>query len=224
MTAFSQRLASCSPATRIAVKSPVAAETVDITGIVKSYARGQEIFGEGERADHVYKVVRGVVRCFKTLNDGRRQICDFALAGDVFGLEASDDHGMSAEAVADSAVVAARRGSVLETAADPLGAARGLVRLTMANLERNRDHVLTLGRRSAVERVVVFLLGLAERLGETDTIELPMSRQDMADYLGLTIETVSRVLTQLAAQGLIHLRRRRSVALRDRTALRMLCE
>jgi CRP/FNR family nitrogen fixation transcriptional regulator len=224
MTTSSQRLSTQTTAMHAAVKPAVVPDKVDITGIVKTYGRGQEIFGQGERADHVYKVVRGAVRCFKTLSDGRRQICDFALPGDVFGLELGGDHGMSAEAVAESAIVVARRGVVLENAADPLAAARALCRLAMADLDRSRDHILTLGRRGACERVVAFLLEVADRTGGAAVVELPMSRQDMADYLGLTIETVSRTLTHLEGQGLIRLRCCRSIELNDRRALRALCE
>lgn len=204
--------------------SRAAEGSVEITGIVRNYHRGQEVFGQGERADHVYKVVRGAVRCFKTLADGRRQICDFALPGDVFGLEPGSDHGVTAEAIAESAIVAARRNTVVDNAADPIAAARGLARLMMTDLQRNRDHIVTLGRRAAAERVVVFLLELAERLGGGDTVELPMSRQDMADYLGLTIETVSRTLTHLESDGLIAMKCCRSVTLRDPRSLRHLCE
>jgi CRP/FNR family nitrogen fixation transcriptional regulator len=224
MPSSSQRRLDASSAPRAAAPFPVAEASVEITGIVRNYSRGQEIFGQGERADHVYRVVRGAVRCFKTLADGRRQICDFALPGDVFGLELGADHGVSAEAIADSAIVAARRNTVLETAADPIAAARGLARLLMSDLERNRDHILTLGRRAASERVVVFLLDLADRLRGGDTVELPMSRQDMADYLGLTIETVSRTLTHLETDGLIAMKCCRAITLRDPRSLRRLCE
>lgn len=220
MTALSHRFPSTAPS----LKPLTATESLEITGIVKTYARGQEIFGQGERADHVYKVVKGAVRCFKTLSDGRRQICDFALPGDVFGLELSADHGVSAEAVADSAIVVTRRTGVLEAAGDALSAARALCRLAMEDLERSRDHILTLGRRGAAERVVAFLLELAQRTGGGESVELPMSRQDMADYLGLTIETVSRTLTHLEAEGMIRLRCCRSIELRDRKALKDLCE
>ncbi len=224
MPSISQRRHDQSSALRAPGAARPADAEVEVTGIVRAYARGQEVFGQGERADYLYKVVRGAVRCFKTLADGRRQICDFALPGDVFGLELGAEHAVSAEAVADCAIVAARRSAVMDNAADPIGAARALARLVMNDLERNRDHVLTLGRRGAAERVVVFLLDLAERLGSRDTVELPMSRQDMADYLGLTIETVSRTLTHLEADGLIALKCCRSITLRDPGALRRLCE
>jgi CRP/FNR family nitrogen fixation transcriptional regulator len=224
MTALSSRVSVYQAGESITGKVIASPETLEFTGIVKTYSRGQEVFGQGERADYVYKVVRGAVRCFKTLSDGRRQICDFALPGDVFGLELGADYGVSAEAVADCAIVAARRSAVLDGSADPVSAARAMVRLAMADLERSRDHILTLGRRGAAERVVVFLLELDDRLKGGDTVELPMSRQDMADYLGLTIETVSRTLTHLEAEGLIALKCCRSIKLCDPRGLRRLCE
>ena len=224
MTALNSRVSVYQSAGSVTGKVAGLPDTLEFTGIVKTYARGQEVFGQGERADYVYKVVRGAVRCFKTLSDGRRQICDFALAGDVFGLEFGGEHGVSAEAVADCAIVAARRSAVLENSADRVSAARAMLRLAMADLERSRDHILTLGRRGAAERVVVFLLELNVRLDGGDTVELPMSRQDMADYLGLTIETVSRTLTHLEAEGLIALKCCRSIKLCDPRGLRRLCD
>ena len=224
MTALNSRVSVYQSADSANGKSTGPSDTLEFTGIVKTYTRGQEVFGQGERADYVYKVVRGAVRCFKTLSDGRRQICDFALPGDVFGLELGGDYGVSAEAVADCAIVAARRSAILENSSDPVSAARAMVRLTMADLERSRDHILTLGRRGAAERVVVFLLELNDRMSGGGTVELPMSRQDMADYLGLTIETVSRTLTHLEAEGLIALKCCRSIKLCDLRGLRHLCD
>ena len=224
MTALNSRVSVYHSVEAVAGKVSSGSDLLEFTGIVKTYPRGQEVFGQGEHADYVYKVVRGAVRCFKTLSDGRRQICDFALPGDVFGLELGGDYGVSAEAVADCAIVAARRSTVLENSADPVAAAKAMVRLAMADLERSRDHILTLGRRGAAERVVVFLLELNDRLDGGDTVELPMSRQDMADYLGLTIETVSRTLTHLEAEGLIALKCCRSIKLCDPRGLRRLCD
>ncbi len=224
MSALNSRVSVYQSVDSVAGKAAGGHDTLEFTGILKTYARGQEVFGQGERADYVYKVVRGAVRCFKTLSDGRRQICDFALPGDVFGLELGGDYGVSAEAVADCAIVAARRSTVLENSADPVAAAKAMVRLAMTDLERSRDHILTLGRRGAAERVVVFLLELNDRLDGGDTVELPMSRQDMADYLGLTIETVSRTLTHLEAEGLIALKCCRSIKLCDPRGLRRHCD
>jgi CRP/FNR family nitrogen fixation transcriptional regulator len=192
-----------------------AREDVTLIGITKAFGRDREIFAEGGDADFVYKLISGAVRCFRLLADGRRQITDFFLPGDIFGVEFGEVRRTGAEALCDSVVVVARRSAVLS---DPEQSGR-LWRRSAAELQRSQEHVLTLGRRSAVERVASFLVDLADRTGAADTLELPMSRQDMADYLGLTIETVSRTLTQLQAQRLIKLQTCRSVQFRDREAL-----
>jgi len=193
-----------------------------LVGVTRDYARGKEIFGEGEKAEFVYSVIRGAVRAFRVLADGRRQISDFYLPGDVFGVEPGADHGGSAEALCDTVLVVARR-SVLVDEGD--GAmSRRLWRLAIDELKRCQDHLLTLGCRTASERVANFLSDLAERLDCGTTLELPMSRQDIADYLGLTIETVSRCLTQFQVAGLIKLHGCRTVELCRPRALGDLCE
>ena len=196
---------------------------VDFVGVCVAYGRGQEIYGEGEPADHIYKVLSGVVRGFKVLADGRRQISEFYLPGDCFGFEAGAEHRENVEAIVPSQVVVAHRASLV-TASLRTDTVRGLWHIAIDNLQRSQDHVLMLGRHSAVERLASFLADLAERLGADDAFDLPMSRQDMADYLGLTIETVSRTLTQLQADGLIDICGCRKVRLRNRAALATLCQ
>lgn len=188
-----------------------------LIGMATHVSQDLEIFGEGEPADHVYKVVSGAVRGLRLLSDGRRQICEFYLPGDVFGVEPGGDHLMTAEALKDTVLVVARRSTVGREDDGP--DVRELWSLAMTQLRRSHDHVLTLGRRSASERVANFLLDLAERIGDGEHLELPMSRQDIADYLGLTIETVSRTLTQLQSSGLIKFSSCRSVDLCRHRAL-----
>jgi CRP/FNR family nitrogen fixation transcriptional regulator len=191
-------------------------DEVKLIGVTKTYGRDQQIYGEGEPADLVYKVVSGAIRCFRVLADGRRQISEFYLPGDIFGVEAGLERRSSAEAVGDTILVVTRR-STLMIEDENQGAK--FWRLAIAELQRSREHVLTLGRRAAGERVASFLTDLAERTGAHDEVELPMSRQDMADYLGLTIETVSRTLTQLQSQGLIEISSCRHVRLKAPEAL-----
>ncbi|MFI4974360.1 MAG: helix-turn-helix domain-containing protein [Caulobacterales bacterium] len=199
------------------------ASEIRLIGVPMTFARDQEIFGQGEPAEHVYKVVKGAVRCFRVLADGRRQISDFYLPGDLFGVEAGVDRRATAEALTDTVLIVARRSALVDDGDD--GAmARRMWRLAVAELQRSQDHVLTLGRRAASERVASFLVDLAARLSDEDGLELPMSRQDIADFLGLTIETVSRTLTQLQVSGLIRLRGCRSVQLCRPRALAELCE
>ena len=183
------------------------------------YAREEEIFGEGEPATYVYKVLSGAVRTCRILRDGRRQIDEFHFAGGYFGIEAGAEHRTSAEAITDSTVLLVRRVGVGELAAQDSDLARQLFRLTVEGLQRTQDHVVLLGRKSASERVASLLLDLSQRAGQPRILEVPMSRQDMADYLGLTIETVSRTLTQLQADGLIEIPTSRRIVLRDRAAL-----
>lgn len=193
---------------------------IKLIGVAKSYRREREIFAEGDATDLVYKVVSGAVRSIRLLSDGRRQITHFYLPGDIFGVEFGDERRAGAEALSDATVIVARRSSV---AGEP-EQAMGLWRHAIGELQRSEDHVLTLGRRSATERLARFLTDLADRLGGDDEFELPMSRQDIADYLGLTIETVSRTLTQLQADRLIELQGCRRVRFPDREALDELCE
>ena len=191
-------------------------DEVKLIGVTKSFNRDQQIYGEGEPADLVFKVVSGAVRCFRVLADGRRQISEFYLPGDIFGVEAGLERRASAEAVGDAILVVSRR-ATLAIEDEDQGAR--FWRLAIAELQRSREHVLTLGRRAAGERVASFLMDLAERTGASDEVELPMSRQDIADYLGLTIETVSRTLTQLQSQGLIEISSCRHVRLKNSHAL-----
>jgi CRP/FNR family nitrogen fixation transcriptional regulator len=191
-----------------------------LIGVAKHFDRDQEIFSQGDRADLVYKVVSGAVRSCRMLADGRRQICDFYLPGDAFGVDFEPSRRATAEALIDTVLIVARRSVVVE---EP-GQGEALWRHVLRDLQRSQDHVLTLGRRSATERLASFLLDLTERLGDLPELELPMSRQDIADYLGLTIETVSRTLTQLQVQGLIQLHGCRRIRLARRAALAELCE
>jgi CRP/FNR family nitrogen fixation transcriptional regulator len=189
------------------------------TGPCLRHARDEEIFGEGEAAEYVYQVISGSVRTHRLLRDGRRQIDEFHFAGDYFGLEAGDAHRVTAEAMVDTTVRMVRRGALSDLAAQRSDVAKALFRLTVAGLQRSQDHVLMLGRKSARERVVGLLMDLADRVGAREELDVPMSRQDMADYLGLTIETVSRTLTQLQADGVIALPTTRHIVLKDRAAL-----
>ena len=205
---------------RPAPRSPEV-DAIRLIGMTTHVMRDQEVFGEGEPADHVYKVVRGAVRGFRVLSDGRRQICDFYLPGDIFGIERGAEHRITAEALTDTVLVVGRRSALAHE--NDGATARRLWELAMIELGRSQDHALTLGRRSAAERVAGFLVDMADRIGDGEHVELPMSRQDIADYLGLTIETVSRTLTQLQISALIELAGCRSIHLRKPRALAELC-
>jgi CRP/FNR family nitrogen fixation transcriptional regulator len=190
-------------------------------GVPVSFARNEEVCGEGEPADYVYQVLSGASRSYRVLNDGRRQICAFYLPGEVFGLGVGDVHHCSAEAIGKSSILLIKRKALVGLATADHRVAQLLWTLTARELRRVQDHMLLL-IRSAQERVACFLLEMAERMGQTEVIDLPMSRQDIADYLGLTIETVSRTLTQLENEAAISVPTCRRIVLRDRKALKRL--
>jgi CRP-like cAMP-binding protein len=192
--------------------------SIDLMGAPMSFTRNAEIYGEGEPADYLYKVISGTVRTYKVLSDGRRQIGAFYMAGDVFGLESGDEHTFSAEAISDVKVLVIRRSAVVALAQRDNEVARQLWTLTGRELSRVQDHILLL-IKTAQERVVGFLLEMAQRASNDGAVELPMSRQDIADYLGLTIETVSRTLTTLENAAAIELPSSRRIVLRNRSAL-----
>jgi CRP/FNR family nitrogen fixation transcriptional regulator len=195
--------------------------SLDLMGAPMPFARNVEIYGEDEPAEYLYKVVSGAVRTYRVLNDGRRQVGAFLLPGDMFGLEAGATHATSAEAVADSVILVIKRSAVIALAERDPEVARQLWTLTAQELGRAQNHMLLL-IRNAQERIASFLLEMAERVPGADSVELPMSRQDIADYLGLTIETVSRTLTQLESEAAIALPSSRRVVLRNRSALNRL--
>jgi CRP/FNR family nitrogen fixation transcriptional regulator len=181
--------------------------------------RNLEIFGEGKPAEFIYKMVSGTVRACKVLDDGRRQVTAFHMAGEVFGLEIGQHHRFSAEAIVDTVILTLKRSAVLGIAARDGNIARQLWVVTAQELQRVQDHMLVLGCMNAKQRVGSFLLQMAKLGSGTNCIELPMSRQDIADYLGLTIETVSRAMTQLEHDAAIRLPTSRRIVLRDRAAL-----
>jgi CRP/FNR family nitrogen fixation transcriptional regulator len=191
---------------------------IELMGAPMAFARNAEVYGEGEPADYLYKVIAGTVRTYKVLNDGRRQIGAFYLVGDVFGLEMGEEHTFSAEAITDSKVLIIKRSAVVGLAARDHEVARQLWTLTSRELRRAQGHIMLLVK-TAQERVASFLLEMARRMPAGNAIELPMSRQDIADYLGLTIETVSRTLTHLENAAAIELPSSRRIVLRNRTAL-----
>lgn len=173
----------------------------DRVGTRMSYGRDEEIYAQDDEAEMIYRVVRGVVRTTRLTADGRRQVGDFYAAGDLFGLDPGPEHRFAAEALTDCDIQVVRRSAVRAFSGDA-ELDRAILAATRHELERLQEHVMLLGRKSARERVASFLAGMAERRPDAET-ELPMGRQDIADYLGLTIETVSRMLTQLQSEAIV---------------------
>ena len=191
------------------------------TGMQVVLVKDEELFAEGDEAEFFYQVVSGAIRSYKLLSDGRRQIDAFHLGGDIFGLEAGKEHRFSAEAIGNATVIAYRRSRLGSLIQDDAAFRDRIMTATLRSLERAQDHMLLLGRKTAQEKMATFLLDMAERLSMDDEhFELPMQRSDIADHLGLTIETVSRTLTQFARSGLIRLLPAgRSIGLCNRMAL-----
>jgi len=190
-----------------------------LNGIRMVYASNLEIFGEGEPAEYLYEVVRGSVRTCKMFGDGRRQITSFHMPGEVFGLEPDEEHHFSAEAVTDSIILAVKRSAIMGLAACDLYFAHQLWAVTAQDHRRIQNHIAVLGCMKARQWVAAFLLLMLQRSPGDDEIELSMTRQDIADYLGLTIETVSRMITQFEKEAVIGIPSARRVILRDRAAL-----
>ncbi|WP_298745307.1 helix-turn-helix domain-containing protein [uncultured Brevundimonas sp.] len=180
------------------------------------FRQGEEIYAQDETADLIYRLVRGAVRTSHLLADGRRQIGDFYYENDVIGVETGATHRFSAEALGDCEVLAIRRSG--STACETGRLERVIWQATTAELGRAQSHMLLLGRATACERVARFLLDIAARF-RGEIVALPMSRQDMADYLGLTIETISRMLGRLQAAGLVEFLGARRYRIRRFSAL-----
>jgi CRP/FNR family transcriptional regulator, nitrogen fixation regulation protein len=184
-----------------------------------SYKKDEEIYGEDEPSDYVYQVISGSVRSYKLLSDGRRQIGAFHLPGDVFGLESGPVHRLTAEAIVDTTVRLVKRRSLEQAAGMTAQVAHSLWTMTAGELRRAEDHMLLLGRKNAMERVASFLLEMDRRLAGTGMMALPMCRRDIGDYLGLTLETVSRALSQLHNDGVLAFSGARQIVLRNRQRL-----
>jgi CRP/FNR family nitrogen fixation transcriptional regulator len=188
-------------------------------GSRRSVARNEEIFAEGDPGDCWYKVIAGTVRLCKLLADGRRHIAEFYFSGDCFGLENMPARLFSAEAVSDVIVMRYPRRATERLIDESPNLARGLRDMTLRDLANAQIRMMMLGRMSAPERVATFLLDMFERRDATRTLDLPMSRNDIADYLGLTIETVCRVMSAFRRNGAIDIPSPHRVELRDRAAL-----
>ena len=183
-----------------------------------------EIFSQHQRVSNVHAVVSGAVRLIRLMKDGRRQIGAFYLPGDLFGLESEERHSFSAEAIVNSRIGSSKRSTFLDAAMCNQALAFQLWTTTAAHLQRAQCHMSVLGRSTAQERIAKFLLDMDSRLNSVGEIELPMPRRDIADYLGLTIETVSRVFHRFERKRIISIPDARRVVLSDPKALLQMSE
>ena len=167
----------------------------------------QMVFAQEEIARSYYNLLDGVMRLYKLLPDGRRQILGFALPGEFLGMACGDRHGFSADAVGPVVLCRFSRNAFARFVEDRPSLLRRINEFAVSELSQAQDQMVLLGRRSAEEKIVSFLLGWRDRLArlrpENGSVALPMGRQDIADYLGLTIETVSRTFTKLERDGVI---------------------
>lgn len=195
-------------------------------GTVSSFARNTTIFNEGDVAEFSYRVITGAVRLCKMLADGRRQIAFFFMPGDYFALSDAGEHTFTAEAVSDVTVACYARRRMEGLCDEVPSVRKELVSRLHRDLSHAQNHLVMLGRQTAKERVASFLLILADRVQakDGDTIDLPMGRQDIADYLGLTIETVCRALSDLKRIKLITTPSTHQAVLHDIKALHEICE
>jgi CRP/FNR family transcriptional regulator, nitrogen fixation regulation protein len=176
--------------------------TLESTGTIVPFSKGSQIYGAGNPADYLYSIISGVARCYRVTADGRRQIVGFYVPGDLFGFGCGDKHILSIDAVSKTSVRIMRRTALTSLAARDVEVAQRLWIGLVEELCRNQRHILRLGT-TARARIASFLLELDRRTSNTGTVELAIPRQDMADYLSITIETASRTLTQLARMSAI---------------------
>jgi CRP-like cAMP-binding protein len=188
------------------------------------FSRNQEIYTEGDASDCWYKVVSGTVRLCKLLADGRRYIAEFCFSGDCFGLDSTATRAFSAEAVGDAIVMRVPRKAADQLMDQNPALARRLRDTTLRDLANAHGRMLLLGRMTAPERVATFLLEMFDRRDEARHLDLPMSRNDIADYLGLTIETVCRILSAFKREGVIGIPNAHCIELIDRQSLEIAAE
>jgi CRP/FNR family nitrogen fixation transcriptional regulator len=173
-------------------------------GTTSKIARNRTIYFEGDDTVHCFRVVSGTVRLCKVTEDGRRQIAAFLTAGELFGWTDHEAYSFSAEAVTDVAVEKYARARIDEAVKANPALGRSVLALLSCQLASAHEHLLLLGRMTAAERIAHFLLDLTKRQGgAARNVELAMNRKDLADYLGLTVETVSRVMNGLKRKGII---------------------
>lgn len=186
----------------------------------ETFPAGAALFWEGEEARQIFDVLEGVLRVYRIMSDGRRAIIGFIYPGDVMGVSFQNRYLFTAEAVTEVKVRRFARGRFFAMINESPALRPQLFAILCDEMSAAQDQMLLLGRKNAEERVISFLLAIHRKRARDAEIELPMSRQDMADYLGLTMETVSRMMTSLTRRGLIAAGSRHTITLRKLTALR----
>jgi CRP-like cAMP-binding protein len=219
-------LRAASTSTDVAQRSTHELEGLIAIGITLQAASGQTIVLEGDACEACFRVLAGAVRLHKGTADGRRQLIDFLVAGDCFGLIGTH-YSYGVEAITQTTLVRVSRATLSAAAREQPRIAERLIERAAAELARAHEHMLLLGRKNAMEKVAYFLVDLARRIGADEAMpafRLPISRQEMADHLGLTVETVSRIMTRLREGGFIALPTPQNVVLLDAAELAALAE
>ena len=218
-------LRAASLSTEVTQRAPHELEGLVGIGVTIEAAAGQTIVLEGDPCSHCFRVLTGAVRLHKGTADGRRQLIDFLVAGECFGLIGSR-HSYGVEAITQSTLVKVPRSILAAAVRERPAIAECLIERAAAELAHAHEQMLLLGRKNAQEKVASLLVDLARRLGadQTTAFRLPISRQEMADQLGLTIETVSRTMTRLKQEGLIALPTSHDVVLTRPAQLAALAE
>ena len=201
-------------------KFDILIDRLDLVPKCSQYEKDAEIYGEESSTDHVYQVISGAVRNYKLLSDGRCQITAFYLPGDIFGFDRGARRQTTTDAIVMTTVRAVKRGNIEAAAAEDIQISRLLLSMAIEDLDHARQQIVLLGRKTAIERVAAFLLEMERRLPPSNILTLPMSRRDIGDYLGLTLETVSRAFSQFHEQGILDALDARHIALKNRARLR----
>ena len=171
------------------------------------YRPGRTIFSEGELADSVFGLSQGIVRLYKLLPDGRRHVLAFSLPGDFLGMPLAECHNFSADAIGEVTLCRFSREELTKFIQSSPNMMRLMIEFASRELDMAQDQLLLLGNGSAEEKVAIFLVSWRNRLARlsvfSETVPLPMRRQDIADFLGLKLETVSRTLAKLEQRNVI---------------------
>lgn len=184
---------------------------------VTFHASGSEIYAQGEKSGSLYRIESGAVRIYRLLTDGRRQVVAFHVQGEIFGFEAWGCRSFYAEAIVPTGLTPIE--------AEGTEIHRGeLMALALRSMIRAQEHLLVVGRQSALEKLAVFLVDLDRRQGDVGIIDLPMTRTDIGDYLGMTVETVSRSMSRLREKGIVRLKNARCIEIVRRDKLQAISE
>jgi CRP-like cAMP-binding protein len=198
-------------------------DVLDHIGSRMVLRRNQPLFHEGDEADNIYRVISGAIRTSRVMPDGRRYVADFLFPGDFIGLNEHHVRTVAAEALCDAILIRCSRRQFELHLDENRCLGRMILTILSGGLSSAQERMLLLGRKTAAERVASFLLMMAARRG-SDRIELPMTREDIADYLGLTIETISRTISLFKAKNIIKTLAATTIVVQNRNALEDLAE